>query len=118
MYKYNYKEAVCTADNLDKARKQIGWTFPGEINPNNYFVVRVWQWDETDQDYIVEVLHEPGHQVFNAYVDALECYKNLVEGFSDEFSKDAKLDLVHYHLATFRALHSKILFPSELASGG
>lgn len=118
MYKYHYEEAVCTAENLNEARKQIGWTFPDGINPNNHFMVRVWQWDETDQDYIVELLQGPGNQVFHAYVDALECYKNLVKGFSDQFSKDARLDLVHYRLPKFRALHSKILFPSVPASGG
>ena len=50
MYKYHYEEAVCTAENLNEARKQIGWTFPDGIDPNNHFMVRVWQWDETDQD--------------------------------------------------------------------
>lgn len=118
MYKYHYAGAVGTAQSLNEARKQIGWAFPDAINPDNYFLVRVWQWDKTDQDYIVEVLNAPGHQIFNAYVDALACYNKLVAGFSDQFSEEARLDLVHYHLAKFRALHSKILFPSVPASDG
>lgn len=97
------------------ARRQIGRSLPVEIDPASYFMVRLWQWDPAEREYDIELLDEPGHQVFNEYDDALTCFNYLQADYPEQTTVDVRLELIQYHMGEISTLHSKILFPALLA---
>ena len=115
MYKYIFNNKVHFAVGFMDARRQIGRTLPEEIDPVSYFLVRLWQWDKEENDYVIELLDEPGHQVFNEYDDALTCFNSLQVEYPEQTSEDFRLELAQYHMGEISTLHSKILFPALLA---
>ena len=80
-------------------------------------MVRLWKWDPSDGEYTVEVLGEPGHQIFNNYDEALNCYNSLAEELPGRILEDAKLELVHYHMGGIYPLESKIVRSPVFAGG-
>jgi hypothetical protein len=102
---------VYTARDLYEARYQAGLLLSDVFQSVSPYVVRLWQWDEEEKDYAVEILNTPGHQIFNAYDEALVCYNTLTEFFPDEIAGDIKLELVNLHQGETYELASKILLP-------
>ena len=74
-------------------------------------MVRLWQWDDAERDYSVELLNTPGHQIFSVCDEALVCYNTLAEFFPDEITSDMKLELVHFNLDEIYEMESTILYP-------
>lgn len=111
MYKYSFKGRIYTARDFFEARHKAGLALPGTFQSTSYYVVRLWQWDDAERDYAVEILNTPGHQIFNTYDEALVCYNTLVEFFPDEIADDIKLELVHFHLSETYELESTVLYP-------
>ena len=112
MYRYLYKNQVRDALGFLDARKQIGLALPENIHPLNYFMIRLWRWDEEEKDYSIEIFDAPGHQVFNGYEDGLTCFNALQ---ADHPEEEVKLQLIQVHLGEISTLQSKILFPTILA---
>lgn len=115
MYKYRYNNQIHSASSFSEARKQAGLTFPEGINPISHFVVRVWLWDEEEDSFDIEILDAPGHQVFDEYDDAFNCFNVMSIRYPKEIEKEIKLDMIHYHRGKITTYHSKILFPPLLA---
>jgi len=115
MYKYLYKKQIHFAPGFPEARRQVGFVLPEGINPISHFIIRIWQWDENEDDYSIEVLDAPGHQVFEEYDDALDCFKALAIRYPEETAEEIKLEFVQYHRGKITTYHSKILFPPVLA---
>ena len=115
MYKFLYNSQIHFASGFHEAMKQTGFALPEDVNPINYFIVRVWHWDENEKDYSIEVFDAPGHQVFGEYDDALTYFNALVAGYPEEAGEEVKLELILYHRGEITTYHSKILFPSVLA---
>lgn len=111
VYKYSFKGQVHTAQDFYEARNKAGLPLPDTLQSVSYYLVRLWQWDDAGRGYTVEILNSPGHQVFNAYDEALVCYNTLTEFFPDEIANDVRLELVHYHLGETYELESTILYP-------
>lgn len=109
MHKYLYEGGVHTAQDFFEARIRSGIKFPHPFHSFSYYLVRLWQWDIPDADYTIEILNEPGHQVFNNYDEARTCFHTLAEELPGCIQEDVKLELVHYHLGTIYPLESKIL---------
>ena len=111
MYKYSYQGQIHTARDFFEARNKAGLSFPTSSQSASHYLIRLWQWDEGDRDYVVEVLNSPGYQVFSCYDEALVCFNTLIEFFPNEISEDVKLELVHCHLGETFGLESQILYP-------
>ena len=111
MYKYSYQGRVHTARDFYEARNKAGLSLPCPFQSASHYVIRLWQWDESDRDYAVEILNPPGHQILNCYDEALVCFNTLAEFFPYEITEDLKLELVHFHLGETYSLESQILFP-------
>jgi len=111
VYKYSYKGKIHTARDFYEARDQAGLSLPRAFQSVCHYVVRIWQWDNTDRDYAVEVLNPPGHQVFTTHDEAQVCYNTLSEFFPAEITEDLKMDLVQFHLGETYELDSTILLP-------
>ena len=115
MYKYRYNSQVHSASGFSEAKKREGLAFPEEIDPISHFIVRIWQWDEEDDDFSIEIFDAPGHQVFQDYDDAISCFKILTAQYPAQAQVECKLELVQYHRGKITTYHSKILFPPLLA---
>jgi len=115
MYKYRFKNKVYFATGFHEARKQTGLALPKGINPIDYFIVRIWSWDEVMKDYSIEVLDAPGHQVFKDYDDALTCFIALKIDYPVKIAEEVKLELTQHHRGRASILQSRILFPAALA---
>jgi len=111
MYKYSFKGQVYTAQDFYEARNKVRLALPDTFQSISHYLVRLWQWDNEERNYAVEILNTPGHQIFNTYDEALVCYNTLVEFFPDEIADDIKLELVHFHLGETYELESTILYP-------
>ena len=108
MYKYFYKGRVYTARDFFEARILTRIKFPRPFRSFSYYLVRLWQWDIPDVGYTVEVLNEPGHQIFNNYGESLNCFNTLAKELPGWVLVDSKLELVHYHLGEVYPLESNI----------
>ena len=115
MYKYLLNNQIHFAPGFHEARRQAGFVLPEGFDPINYFIVRIWHWDEMEQDFSVEFFDTPGHQVFAEYDNALTCFKALAIDYPEEAGKEIKLELIQYHRGKVSTLQSKILFPPLLA---
>jgi hypothetical protein len=115
MYKYLYNNQIHCASGFREAREQTEFALPEKINPINHFIVRIWQWDETEKDFSIEIFDPPGYQVFNKYDDALTFFNALEIDYPGEAAKEIKLELVMYHRGKITTYRSKILFPPLLA---
>jgi hypothetical protein len=115
MYKFLHNDQIQLAPGFHEAMRQSGLAMPEGINPINHFIVRIWLWDDKEQDYIIEIFDAPGHQVFNEYDDALTCFNALAVDYPEVANKEIKLELVQYHRGKITTLYSKILFPPLLA---
>ena len=115
MYKYLYDGGIHTARDFYAARLHTGILFPRPFHSFSHYVVGLWQWDPSDGEYTVEILSEPGHQTFNYYEEALNCFNTLVEELPGRIREDIKLELVQYHLGKTYPLQSKILMPPIFA---
>jgi len=111
MYKYSFKGQVHTARDFFEARHKAGVFLPLTTSTISYYVVRLWQWDEADRDYTVEILSPPGYQIFNSHDEAMVCYNTQSEFLPSEITEDLKLELVQIHLEKIYALESKVLCP-------
>jgi len=92
LYKYSFKGQVYTAQDFYEARNKAGLSLPDTLLKVSHYMVRLWQWDDTARDYAVEILNDPGHQLFNVYDEALVCYNTLTEFFPDQIANDMKLN--------------------------
>ena len=117
MHKYFFEGEIHTAPDFFEARIRTGIGFPHAFCSFSYYLVRLWQWDTPDADYTIEILNEPGHQIFNNYNEALNCFNTLAEELPGRILEDIKLELVHYHLGTIYPLESKIVRSPVFASG-
>jgi hypothetical protein len=115
MYKYLYNNQIQTAAGFPEAKQQEGLFLPEGVDPINHFIVRIWHWDKNDDDFSIEILDAPGHQVFQDYDDAINCFKALIIDYPREAAEESKLELVQYHRGKITTYHSKILFPPLLA---
>lgn len=115
MYKYLHNNQIHFAPGFQEARGQTKFTLPEGINPIDQFIVRIWHWDATEQDYSIEVFDAPGHQVFKEYDDALTCFNALATGYPEVAAEEIKLELIQYHRGKVTTYYSKILFPPVLA---
>jgi hypothetical protein len=115
MYKYRFNNKVYFASGFHEAKKQTGLALLEGINPIDYFIVRIWSWDEMMKDYSIQVLDAPGHQVFKDYDDALTCFIALKIDYPVKIAEEVKLELVQYHRGRASTLQSRILFPAALA---
>ena len=115
MYKYTYRGEIHTARDFFEARNKAGLSLPRTFHSISHYVTRLWQWDETERDYAVEILNPPGHQIFNSYDEALVCYNTLAEFFPGEITHDVKLELVQFHLGEDYGLESQVLYPPVTA---
>ena len=115
MYKYQFKNKTHFASGFHEARKQIELELPEGINPIDYFIIRIWKWDEMVKDYSVEVFDSPGHQIFGDYGDARTCFISLKIDYPMKIAEEVKLELTQYHRGSASTLQSRILFPSLLA---
>lgn len=115
MYKYRYNNKIGSASGFSEARKRAGLALPEGIDPISHFIVRIWQWNEDDDDFSIEILDTPGHQVFQDYDDALTCFRVLATQYPAEVAQEIKLELIHFHRGRVTIYHSKILFPPLLA---
>ena len=115
MYKFLHNSQIHFAPGFHAAMRQAGIALPEGINPINHFIVRIWHWDDKEQDHTIEVFDTPGHQVFNEYDDALTCFNTLAVKYPVVASEEFKLGLVQYHRGKISTLYSKILFPPILA---
>jgi len=111
LYKYSFKGQVHSARDFYEARYQAGLPLSDVFQSVSPYVVRLWQWDDAERGYAVEILNTPGHQSFNTYDEALVCYNTLVEFFPDEIAHDIKLELVNLHQNEAYELESTILYP-------
>jgi len=111
LYKYSFKGQVHTAQDLFEARNKAGLPLGDVFRSVSPYLVRLWQWDDAERDYAVEILNAPGHLVFSAYDEARVCYNTLAEFFPDQITNDMKLELVHFHSGETYQLGSTILFP-------
>lgn len=116
MYKYLHNSQIDFASGFQEAKRRAGLALPEGIDPISHFIVRIWQWDEEDDDFSIEILDAPGHQVFEEYDEALTCFKVLVAQYPAEAEKEVKLELVQYHRGKITIYYSKILFPPLLAT--
>jgi hypothetical protein len=117
MYKYVYDGEIHTARDFLEARLQTGLRLPHPFHSFSHYLVRIWLWDIEDQDYTIETLSEPGHQTFNNYENALECFNTLRKELPGQILGDCKLELVHYHLGEVYPIESTIV-RSPVFSGG
>lgn len=117
MYKYFYDGGVHSARDFFEARLHTGISLPHSFRSFSHYMVRLWKWDPSDGEYTVEVLGEPGHQIFNNYDEALNCYNSLAEELPGRILEDAKLELVHYHMGGIYPLESKIVRSPVFAGG-
>ena len=115
MYKYRYNNQIHFAPGFYEARKKEGLALPEGISPISHFIVRIWQWDENDDDFSIEIFDSPGHQVFQDYDDALTCFRILEAQYPAQTSQEIKLELIHYHRGRTTIYYSRILFPPLLA---
>ena len=115
MYKYLYKNQIHTAKGFSEAKKREKLLFPEGVNPVSHFIVRIWHWDEDDDDFSIEILDPPGHQVYQEYDDAINCFKDLIIDYPIGAAVESKLEMVQYHRGKITTYHSKILFPPLLA---
>lgn len=115
MYKYLHDNQIHFAPGFHEARWHTNFALPEGVNPINHFVVRIWYWDKTEQDFSVELFDTPGHQVFAEYDNALTCFNALAIDYPEEAGKEIKLELIQYHRGKVSTLQSKILFPPLLA---
>ena len=111
LYKYSFRGQVHTAQDFYEARYKAGLSLPDTLHSVNYYMVRLWQWDNASGDYAVEILNTPGHQTFDAYDEALVCYNTLAEFFPDEIANDMKLELVHFSQDEICELECTFLYP-------
>lgn len=111
MYKYTFQGNVDTARDFIEARVRTGMRFPQTFRSFSYYLVRLWQWDTSDTDFNIEILNEPGHQIFNKYDEALNCFNNLTEELPDHMPETVKLELVQYHMGVIYPLESRVLMP-------
>lgn len=111
MYKYSYKGQVRTARDFSEARFQAGLPHTDPILSASHYAVRLWQWDDAERNYSVEILSTPGHQTFTTYDEALICYNTLAEFFTEEIDEDIKMELVHFHLDETFHLGATFLYP-------
>lgn len=111
VYKYSFKGQVYSAQDFYEARNKAGLPLPDSFQSTSNYLVRLWQWDDAERNYAIEIISTPGHQIFNAYDEALFCYNTLSEFFPDEITNDIKLELVHCHLGETYELESTILYP-------
>ncbi len=116
MYKYFYDSGFHTARDFYEARLQMGIRLPHPFHSFSHYVVGLWQWDPSDGDYNVEILSEPGHQIFNNYEEALNCFNTLAEELPERMLEDVKLELVQCHLGKTYPLKSKTLMPAIFAN--
>lgn len=115
MYKFLHNNRIYFAPGFFEARQQTEFALPEGINPINHFIVRIWHWDETEQDYSIEVFDAPGHRVFKEYDDALTFFNALTIDYPDDAGAEVKLELIQYHRGRVSTLQSKILFPTLLS---
>lgn len=52
MYKFLYNSQIHFASGFHEAMKQTGFALPEDVNPINYFIVRVWHWNESESVFI------------------------------------------------------------------
>ncbi|MFQ5583894.1 MAG: hypothetical protein ACE5GL_05620 [Calditrichia bacterium] len=117
MHKYLYEGGIHTARDFFEARIRTGIRFPHPFHSFSHYLVRLWQWDTPDANYTIEILSEPGHQIFNNYDEALNCFNTLAEELPGRILEDVKLELVHSHLGIIYPLESKIVKPPVFAGG-
>ena len=116
MYKYRYNNQIHSASGFSEAMKQKGLSVPNGIDPNSHFIVRIWQWDEDEDDFCIEMFDPPGHRTFKEYDHAMTCFRAMIAQYPLESMEESKLELVHYHRGKITTYHSKILFPPLLAT--
>jgi hypothetical protein len=115
MYKYLYNNQIHFAPGFHEARWHTKLALPDDINPIDHFIVRIWHWDETEQDYSIEVFDAPGHRVFKEYDNALTFFNALIIDYPNDTGEEVKLELIQFHRGRVSTLQSKILFPTLLA---
>lgn len=111
MYKYSFQGQIHTAQDFFEARNRAGLPLQDTHPSVSHYLVRLWQWDDAEKDYAVEIFNTPGHQIFNVYDEAMVCYNTLAEFFPDEITNDTKLELVHVHQGEIHELAATILYP-------
>jgi len=111
LYKYYFKGQVDTARDVYEARYQAGLPLYEASQSVSPYVVRLWQWDDAEREYAIEILNTPGHQIFSTYDEALVCYNTLTEFFPDEIDSDIRLELVNLHQGEAYELKSTTLHP-------
>jgi len=111
MYKYTYQGEIHSARDFFEARHKAGLSLPRTFHSVSHYVIRLWQWDEGDRDYSVEILNSPGHQIFNSYDEALVSYNTLAEFYPNDIDRDIKLELVQFHLGEVYDLEEQVLYP-------
>lgn len=111
LYKYSFRGQVDTARDVYEARYQTGLPLYETSQTTSPYVVRLWQWDDAESSYAIEILNSPGHQVFSSYDEALVCYNTLSEFFPDEIASDIKMELVNVHQGVIYELKSTTLHP-------
>jgi hypothetical protein len=117
MHKYFYEGEVYTARDFFEARIRMGIRFPHPFHSFSHYLVRLWQRSTPDADYTIEILNEPGHQIFNNYDDARNCFITLAGELPGRIREDVKLELVHYHMGTIYPVESKIVLSPVFAGG-
>ena len=111
MHKYLLEGEIHTARDFLESQIRAGVKFPCPFRSFSYYLVRLWQWDTSDADYTIEILNEPGHQIFNSYDEALNCFNTLMSELLEDVQEDVKLELVQYHVGTIYPLESIVLMP-------
>jgi len=114
-YRYVYEGQSLEAEDIGKAFRRHGLAFPEGLNTGSNFVIRVWYWNETTEDYDIEKLGGAGHQRFNEYTDALQLYKRLEVDRDFRFQEgEVKLELVHFRNHEYKVILSRVLFGMPL----
>ena len=84
------------------------------IDPENYFGVRAWLWNEEDEDHSLEIKHHDALKVFREFQDAHADYEALDhDDFPEAGEKDMRLELIHFRFGTPNLVRSRILFPKR-----
>lgn len=84
------------------------------VDPENCFMVRIWLWDEHSQDFSIEKLEDPGHKMFEDYMNAYGHFNKMRQkDLPGLLGKEVKLDLIHYKFGEGRTIYSNILFPGK-----
>lgn len=114
MFSQSIADALVTENNLIETFPTGESSPKGEVDPENCFMVRIWLWDERSQDFSIEKMEKPGHQMFEDYLAAYDLFDKMRQkDLPGLLGKEVKLDLVHYKFGDGRTIYSNILFPGK-----